>query len=175
MIYTFDTILKEVYCLLHWCISIIKEKTAHTFMLAFSSPFLWIIYCIVWSFSPIGVPQASDRVTSHPWPWGLIMILMLDLQHLLRGCLLVFIFLPFLCSPKFKTHYWFDFCLNLSKKTIFTVQMGMLNIKLLFNFTSTISRFLLLTNVSCSILDEQFWLLNFCRSVICLYTTKIFC
>ena len=37
---------REAYCLFHWCISIIKEKTEHTFILAFSSPFVHVLYCI---------------------------------------------------------------------------------------------------------------------------------
>ena len=39
-------ILKEVYCLFHWCVSIIKENSEHTFTLASSSPFVCLLYCI---------------------------------------------------------------------------------------------------------------------------------
>ena len=42
----FILILKEIYCPLHWCFCIIKEETVHTFILALSSPFVCVLYCI---------------------------------------------------------------------------------------------------------------------------------
>ena len=36
-------ILKEVYCPIHRCMSIIKEQTVHTFILAFSAPFVCMV------------------------------------------------------------------------------------------------------------------------------------
>ena len=60
-------ILKEVYFHLHWCISTIKENKVHTFMLAFSSPFMCVLYGIYWFFPPLGVTQANDHMTGHPW------------------------------------------------------------------------------------------------------------
>ena len=53
---------REVYCQFHWCISIFKEKTVHTFILTFTSPFVCLIYCIVLFFLPIGVTQEDDHI-----------------------------------------------------------------------------------------------------------------
>ena len=63
-------ILKEVYCPPHWHICIIKERTVHKFTLAFSSPFVCVLYCICWFFSPLGVTQAGDHMTGHPYSYS---------------------------------------------------------------------------------------------------------
>ena len=50
---------------------IFKEKTVHTFMLAFSVPFLCLILLHNLFFPPfgvtLGVTRVNNHITSHPW------------------------------------------------------------------------------------------------------------
>ena len=64
---------------IQWCISISKEKTVHTVILTFSSPFVCfnLLQCLF--FTPDGVTQVNDHVTSYPWGlfclvWTIVMI-----------------------------------------------------------------------------------------------------
>ena len=57
----FILILKEIYCPLHWCFCIIKEEMVHTFILALSTPFVCVLYCISWC---ICVKIANWRVVT---------------------------------------------------------------------------------------------------------------
>ena len=62
MIFDFKKNLLSISLML----SIFKETTVHTFVLAFSAPFVRLILLHNLCFSPFGVTQANDHITSPP-------------------------------------------------------------------------------------------------------------
>ena len=66
-------------------LTIFKESTAHMFILAFSAPFVCLIFLHYLFFPFFGVTHANDHITNHPWglynlhilmDWELMNILM---------------------------------------------------------------------------------------------------